>query len=212
MRLPLSRLFSKLNRPYFSSFSSYEKYFPLPIILVALRWSRAFPAPSTRGRTSSALQHSPSNPAAADMNHSGPGSWRRYLGPTALRGWAGLSLGVPEPAGQERRWCRARLDPPPPDDAWPARDARLRGAVRRHRLRAPYTAELAPKPAPHAHPRSGRATGTWQQVGSQSRALPAAASRTHGGRGDSSPPRGRGDGREARCRPGQRRGRKRRTG
>lgn len=55
MRFPLSCHFSKLNRPCFPSFSSYDRYFPLPIIFVALLRSRAFPAPSTRGRASSGL-------------------------------------------------------------------------------------------------------------------------------------------------------------
>lgn len=71
---------------------------------------------------------------------------------------------------------------------------------------------FAPKPAPHAHTRSERATGTWRQAGTQPRALPAAAAFTQRGRSDASPPRGRGDGCGARCRAGQRRGRKRRTG
>ncbi|XP_068039131.1 uncharacterized protein C10orf95-like [Anomalospiza imberbis] len=112
MRSPLSRLFSKLIRPGSPSLFSYERCSTLPTILAALGWSRALPAPSTRGGAASGLQRSPLSPAAADTNHSGPGSGPRSLGPAALRGRAGLTSRLPEPPGQGRRRCRARREPP----------------------------------------------------------------------------------------------------
>lgn len=132
----------------------------------------------------------------------GPG--RPHLGGAGAAG-TGTELGYPSGPGRSRR-RRLMTRGRPVTRGFPEPRGGTASVVPKRR-------RFAPKPAPHGHSSSGRTTGTWPQAGTQPRALPAAAGQTQRSRGDASEPRGCGDGRGARWRPGRRRGRRgRRTG
>ncbi|CAN8203149.1 unnamed protein product [Coccothraustes coccothraustes] len=158
MRSPLSRLFSKPIKPNSPSPSSYERCSSLPITLAALRWSRAFPAPSTHGRAASGLQRSSLNPNGADTNHSGG----RSFGPAVC------GAGPASPPG-----CRSRRDRDG-GGAEPGRSRRRLMTRGRPVTRSfpgprggavsvvPKLRRFAPKSTPHVYTRSGLATGSWR--------------------------------------------------